>query len=329
MKVHILDDWLDTLRGLPCFAKLDGHAVTVWTDHVSDPAVLADRVKEAEALVLFRERSAITDALLARLPNLKLISQRGAHPHVDVAACTRHGVLLCTKLPNPAGGKPNFAAAELTWGLILAAMRQIPQQMASLKAGQWQMGVGKSLRGRTLGLYGYGQIAGAVATVAEAFGVKVVWWASETGRDRARAAGATVATSREAFFAESDIVSLHVRLKPNTTGLITAQDLALMGPDSLLVNTSRAGLIAPGALLATLEAGRPGMAAIDVFDAEPLTDPSDPLLNHPNLIATPHIGFVTLDEFDKQFSDIFNQINAFADGQPMNMINPEVWTTAS
>lgn len=321
MKVHILDDWFDTLRGLPCFAKLDGHDVTVWTDHVEDIDTLAERLAEAEALVLFRERTKITRALLERLPNLRLISQRSGYPHVDVPACTDNGVLLCSKMP---AGTPSYAAAELTFGLILSAMRQIPQQMASTKAGHWQMGVGKSLRGRTIGLYGYGRIAQAVAGYARAFGMRVIWWGSENGRLRALADGQRVAASRETFFAQSDVVSVHVRLKPETQGIITAEDFAAMQPGAVFINTSRAGLVAPGALLDALNAGRPGMAAVDVFDTEPLLDPSDPLLAHPNLIATPHIGFVTEDEFDLQFSDIFDQVAAYANGAPTHMINPEV-----
>lgn len=323
MKVHILDDWFDTLRGLPCFSKLDGHDVTVWTDHVEDVEELARRLSDAEALVLFRERTKVTRALLERLPKLRLISQRGVYPHVDVPACTDHDVLLCSRMP--AGGT-NYAAAELTWALIMAAMRQIPAQMASAKAGTWQMGVGKTLHGRRLGLYGYGRIAKAVAGYAKAFGMEVVWWASEEGRARAAADGATLAESREAFFADSDVVSVHLRLTPTTRGVITPQDLAWMRKDAVFVNTSRAGLIAPGALLAALNAGHPGTAAIDVFDTEPMRDPSDPLLAHPNLICTPHIGFVTEDEFDLQFNDIFDQINSYAQGAPIHMINPEVWT---
>ena len=321
MKVHILDDWFDTLRGLPCFRLLDGHEVTVWTDHEADEAALAARLQDAEALVLFRERTNVTRSLLERLPNLRLISQRGVWPHVDVEACTDHGVLLCS---NTGADGANYAAAELTFALILAAMRQFPQQMASAKAGQWQMGVGRTLRGRTLGLYGYGRIGRVVADYARAFGMNVVWWASETGRERARAAGEHVAESRDAFFAQSDVVSLHLRLTSDTRGIVTSDDLAVMSPRAVLVNTSRAGLIAPGALLNALNAGRPGMAAIDVFDKEPMIDPKDPLLAHPNLIATPHIGFVTEDEFDKQFADIFEQINAFAEGQPIHMVNAVV-----
>jgi D-3-phosphoglycerate dehydrogenase len=220
---------------------------------------------------------------------------------------------------------PSYAAAELTWGLILAGMRQIPQQMEAVKAGRWQIGVGKTLRGRTIGLYGYGRIGKTVADYAEAFGMRVVWWGSDEGRARATADGRTVPGSREEFFSGSDVVSVHVRLNPQTRGMITAEDLGRMQPGALFVNTSRAGLVASGALLSALEAGRPGMAAVDVFDTEPLTDPADPLLAHPRLIATPHIGYVTEDEFELQFSDIFDQVNAYAEGVPIHMINPEIW----
>jgi len=321
MKVHILDDWFDTLRGLPCFQKLDGHDVTVWTDHVADPAALADRLEAAEALVLFRERTKITADLVGRLPNLKLISQRSVYPHIDVEACSRNGVLLCS---NMHAGTPSYAAAEMTLALMLASYRQIPEQVASIRRGDWQMGVGRTMRGRTLGLYGYGRIAKAVAAYADAIGMTVQWWASEAGRARAEADGVNVAPNREVFFASSDIVSLHVRLKPDTRGIITAADLAAMQPRALLVNTSRSGLIAPGILEAEIAKGRI-FAAVDVFDTEPLTDTANPLLTHPNVLPTPHVGYVTEDEFDLQFSDIFDQVNAYADGAPIHMINPEVW----
>lgn len=320
MKVHILDDWFDTLRTLPCFAQLAEHDVTVWTDHVEDIDILADRLADAEALVLFRERTKITRALLERLPNLRLISQRSVYPHVDVPACTDNGVMLCSNLQ---GDGPNYAAAELTFALIQAAFRQLPQQMASVKAGRWQMGVGRSLRGRTLGLYGYGRIGQAVADYAKVFGMKVVWWGSEQGRARAVADGELVAKSREEIFARSDVISVHVRLKPETKGIITAADLAKMKPRAIFVNTSRAGLVEEGALLAGLNRGHPQTAALDVFDVEPLTNKDDLLLSHPNVIATPHIGFVTEDEFDRQFSDIFEKVNAFSEGAPINVINPE------
>ena len=319
MKVTILDDWFDTLRGLPCFGKLDGQTVTVCTDHVQETDALVERLRDTECLVLFRERTRITGELLDRLPNLKLISQRGVYPHIDVEACTRNGVVLCSNIHADA---PSYAAAELTWGLILAAMRQIPQQMAAVRTGNWQIGVGKTLRGRTLGLYGYGRIAGVVSEYARAFGMNILWWASEDGRARILEDRESLADSRKAFFAECDVVSVHVRLKPATRGIITRNDLLAMGRDALFVNTSRAGLVEPGALLAALDAGCPGMAAVDVFDQEPLTDATDLLLSHPNLIATPHIGYVTEDEFDLQFSDIFDQVVAFDAGNPIHVINP-------
>lgn len=321
MRLAILDDWFDTLRTLPCFAKLSDIDVTVFTDHEPDIDRLATRLAPFDALVLFRERTAIPRDLIARLPNLKLISQRSVYPHVDVEACSDHGVLLCS---NMHAGAPSYAAAEHSFALILAAMRDIPAQMASLQAGSWQMGVGKSLHGRQIGLYGYGRIGRQVAHYARAFGMNVVWWGSESGRARAAAEGEEVAANREAFFATSDVVSLHVRLNAETRGLITAADLAAMGGDSLLVNTSRAGLIEAGALKQALDVGRPGKAAIDVFDEEPITWADDPLATHPRLVATPHIGFVTEDEFEIQFADIFDQVVAWRDGAPINMINPEV-----
>lgn len=322
MKVHILDDWFDTLRTLPSFDKLAGHDVTVWNDHMEDVDVLAKRLDEAEALVLFRERTPVQAALLDGLPNLKLISQRSVYPHVDVEACSANGVLLSS---NMHAGAPSTAAAEMTFALILASARQLPQQMASMQTGSWQLAPGQTLSGRRIGLYGYGRIAKQVAIYARAFGMEVVWWASTEGRARAAQAGETVAESREAFFDESDFVSLHVRLKPTTRSIITKADLEAMKPTASFINTSRSGLVAPGALLAALKTGRPGRMALDVFDTEPLTDTTDPLLRHPNVIVTPHIGYVTEDELNVQFSDIYDQINAYATGAPIHMINPDVW----
>jgi len=322
MRVHILDDWFDTLRHLPSFDLLAGHEVTIWTNHVDDPAELAARLVDAEALILFRERTPITAALLDRLPNLRTICQRSVYPHVDVEACTERGILFCSDMH---ADTPSIAASELTFALILASARQLTQQIASLRAGNWQLAPGQTLRGRTLGLYGYGRIARQVAGYAETFGMKVVWWASEEGRRRAMEDGRQVAASREAFFATCDIVSVHVRMKPDTRGMITLADLSVMKPSASFINTSRAALVEPGALLAALNAGRPGRAAVDVFDKEPLRDPADPLLNHPNLIATPHIGFVTEDELNEQFADIYALINAYAVGQPIHTVNPQVW----
>ncbi|MGA0600505.1 D-2-hydroxyacid dehydrogenase family protein [Caulobacter sp. KR2-114] len=321
MRVAILDDYFDTLRTLPCFTRLAGHAVTVWTDHVQDTDALAERLADTEALVLIRERTRIQADLLARLPKLKLISQRSVYPHVDVAACTRHGVLLCSNLH---ADTPSYAAAELTWALVLAGLRALPQQVEALKAGRWQTGVGQSARGKTLGVFGYGRIGAVVAGYGRAFGMKVLVWAREASRERALADGHAVAASQAALFEASDVLSLHMRLVDATRGIVGAQDLARMGPRALLVNTSRAGLIQPGALEAALQAGRPGLAAVDVFEQEPVLGGAHPLLALPNAICTPHIGYVTREEYDLQFADIFDQIVAFAAGAPINMINPQV-----
>ena len=322
MKLAILDDWFDTLRGLPCFARLDGIDVTVFTDHEADLDRLAARLQGFDAVVLFRERTAITRDLIERLPDLKLISQRSVYPHIDVEACSEHmgarllqhvrRCLACrggTDLCPDAGGVARHSAADdKPSGRRLADRgwqdRPWPPDRHLWLWPDWQAGV----------------------DYADAFGMKVVIWGSEAGRARAAADGRQVADSREAFFADSDVVGLHVRLKPATRGMVTAADLRLMRPGSVLVNTSRAGLIAEGALLAGLNAGRPGMAAIDVFDEEPITWADDPLATHPNLIGTPHIGFVTEDEFEIQFADIFDQVVAWRDGAPINMINPEAMT---
>jgi D-3-phosphoglycerate dehydrogenase / 2-oxoglutarate reductase len=321
VKVAILDDWFDTLRSLPCFEKLAGHSVTVFTDHVQDTDLLAERLSGFDALVLIRERTQIRTALLERLPNLRLISQHSVYPHIDVDTCTRLGVTVCSNL-HP--GSPSYATAELTWALVLAAMRQIPQQVASAKAGRWQAGVGSSLTGKTLGIYGYGRIGKVVAGYGAAFGMKVLVWAGPDSLARARGDGLMVADSKASLFESSDVLSLHLRLVPATRGIVTRDDLRGMKSTALLVNTSRAGLIEPDALVAALRAGRPGMAAVDVFEQEPIRDPSHPLLAMDNVVATPHIGYVTREEWDVQFSSIFDQINAFAAGSPINVVNPEV-----
>jgi D-3-phosphoglycerate dehydrogenase len=321
MKVAILDDYFDTLRTLDCFAKLRQHEVTVWTDHVEDLNELARRLADTEALVLIRERTKIRGPLLEKLPKLRLISQRSVYPHIDVDTCTTLGIVVSSSLH---AGSASYATAELTWGLVIAGMRRLPQQVASMKAGHWQSGVGHSLRHKTLGIYGYGRIGQVVADYGRAFGMDVLFWASPESRERAHSEGAEVARSRQSFFERSDVVSLHLRLVDATRGLVTLTDLERMKPSALLVNTSRAELIEPGALLAALRAGRPAMAAVDVYETEPLTDPADPLLQMDNVICTPHIGYVSTDEWELQFSDVFDQINAFAGGAPTNVVNPDV-----
>jgi D-3-phosphoglycerate dehydrogenase len=324
MKISILDDYFDTLRTLPCFQKLAGQDVTVWNDHTEDVDTLAERLKDTEALVLIRERTKITAPLLDRLPKLRLISQRSVYPHIDIAACTRRGVIVSSGMH---AGSPSYATAELTWGMVIAAARRIPQQMAALKAGKWQIGVGNSLRGKTLGIFGYGRIGREVAGYGKVFGMNVVVWAREASLEKARADGYAAASSKDAFFEQCDIVSLHMRLVEATRGIVTSHDLACMKPASLLVNTSRAGLIEPGALVTALKSGRPGMAAVDVYEEEPLLDVNNPLLNLDNVICTPHIGYVTREEYELQFSEIFDQITAYAAGKPINVVNPEVPAT--
>jgi D-3-phosphoglycerate dehydrogenase / 2-oxoglutarate reductase len=322
MNVTILDDYHDTLRTLACFAKLADHKITIWNDHVQDINVLAERLKETEALVLIRERTKIRGPLLERLPRLRFISQRSVWPHIDIDACSRLGIVVSS---DARGDTPSYATAELTWGLILSAVRQIPQQAAALKAGRWQIGVGTTLRGKTLGLYGWGRIAHAVADYGRAFGMNVMVWAREASRERARQEGFAVAANKAALFEQSDVLSLHMRLVDATRHIVTAGDLAPMKSTALLVNTSRAPLIEPGALVAALRAGRPGLAAVDVYEQEPLTDVADPLLLLPNVLATPHIGYVTREDYEFQFAEIFNQIVAYAAGTPINVVNPDVF----
>ena len=323
MRIAILDDYFDTLRTLPCFAKLGGHEVTVWNDHMQDTDTLAQRLADIEVLVTFRERTQIRAALLERLPRLKLISQRSVYPHIDVDACTRLGIILSSS-QHP--GSPSYAAAEMTWALLMAAARQLPQQMASLRAGKWQMGVGSTLRGKTLGIYGYGRIGREVAGYGKAFGMNVLVWAREATRAKAVVDGYPVAASKENFFEQCDVVTLHMRLVPDTRGIVTAADLARMKASAILVNTSRAGLIAPGALVEALQRGHPGMAAVDVYEEEPVIAGGNPLLDLPNVVCTPHIGFVTSDEYEVQFSEIFDQVLAYASGTPINVINTDVLT---
>jgi D-3-phosphoglycerate dehydrogenase len=319
MKIAILDDYHDTVRTLPAFAKLAGHDVTIWNDHVQDTDTLAERLHDIEALVLIRERTRIQGPLLERLPKLRLISQRSVYPHIDIDACNRLGVIVSSG-QHP--GTPSYATAEFTWAMVLAAARQIPQQTAALKNGHWQTGVGTSLRGKTLGIFGYGRIGSVVAGYGRAFGMHVVAWAREASLERARTEGYAAADSKAAFFEQCDVISLHLRLVPQTRGIVTAADLGRMKPTAILVNTSRAPLIEPGALAAALRAGRPGMAAVDVYEEEPVTDTRHPLLTLDNAICTPHIGYVTRDEYQVQFSDIFDQILAYAVGKPINVVNP-------
>ncbi|MGA3205276.1 MAG: D-2-hydroxyacid dehydrogenase family protein [Bryobacteraceae bacterium] len=318
MKISILDDYHDTLRTLACFEKLAPHDVTVWNDHVQDVDVLVERLKDTEALVLIRERTQIRAPLLDRLDKLKLISQRSVYPHIDIDACTRRGVIVSSSLH---AGTPSYATAELTWALILAAARQIPQQMAALQSGAWQIGVGGTLREKTLGIFGYGRIGSVVAGYGKAFGMNVVVWAREASREKAQADGYTAAPGKDAFFEQCDVISLHMRLVEATRGIVNAGDLARMKPSALIINTSRAPLIEPGALVTALKKGRPGMAAVDVYEEEPVV--THPLFGLKNVVCTPHIGYVTREEYELQFAEIFDQITAYCAGRPINVVNPQ------
>ncbi|HEV2660357.1 MAG TPA: D-2-hydroxyacid dehydrogenase family protein [Ktedonobacteraceae bacterium] len=324
MKIAILDDYHDTLRTLECFKKLDGHEITIWKDHAPAVDVLMERLHDTEVLVLFRERTKIQAPLLERLPKLRLISQRSVYPHIDIGTCTRLGIVVSSNL-HP--GIPSYATAELTWALVLSAMRQIPQQVVALKSGRWQSGVGSTLRGKTLGIFGYGRIGSVVAGFGESFGMNLLVWAREASLLRAQADGYPTASSKAEFFERCDVLSLHMRLVDATRGIVTATDLAHMKPTALLVNTSRAGLIEPDALVNALRAGRPAMAAVDVYESEPVLDPTYPLLTMENAVCTPHIGYVSRDEYELQFADIFDQIIAYTKGTPSHVVNPEVLTS--
>lgn len=311
MKIVIPDDYQDCVRSLNAFKQLKGHDVTVYHNTLTDLDGLSARFQDAEALVLIRERTSITAALLERLPNLKVISQTGGGAaHVDMEACRRCGVTVMTGTGSP------YAAAELTWGLVLAAMRHIPEEIENLKAGRWQRTLGIGLKGRTLGIFGYGKIGSLVARYGQAFEMNVLVWGRESTRQRAAEAGLKVAESQTALFQRSDVLSLHLRLNDDTRGIVNAEYLAQMKPTSLLVNTSRSQLVAPNALEQALRDGCPGQAAVDVFDVEPVFENS--LLELPNVVATPHLGYVEKDSYELYFGDAFSNLLAYIDGQPIN-----------
>jgi len=319
MKIAIPDDYQDAVRTLDCFQKLDGQQVIISREHIRDPKVLADRLQGVEALVLIRERTPIHEELLTLLPDLRLIVQTGKRaPHIDFAACTHHGVAVVYATPP---NSSSSATAELTWGLILAAMRSIPQEVASMKEGHWQSTLGRTLHGRTLGIFGYGNIGRQVAAYGQAFGMRVLVWGREGSRSRAQANGIEVAVGKDALFSEADVLSLHIALGEETRGIVTAADLAQMKPSSLFVNTSRAALIEAGALEKALRAGRPGYAAVDVYESEPVAD--HPLLHMDNVICTPHLGYVEKDNYEALMGAAFDELLAFAAGERGNVANPE------
>ena len=329
MNIIILDDYQDAVRKLACAAKLEGFHAKVFTNSVKGIGQLSVRLRDAEVLVLIRERTAFPRQLLEKLPKLKLISQTGrVGPHIDVEACTRLGIAVAEGTGSP------VAPAELTWALIMAASRRIPQYVGNLKHGAWQQSglksasmppnfsLGTVLRGKTLGLWGYGRIGQLVAGYGRAFGMTVQVWGSEASRYQAQADGCLAAPSREAFFETSDVLSLHLRLHESTRGVVTLDDLHRMKPTALFVNTSRAELVEENALVTALNRGRPGMAAVDVFDSEPILQ-GHPLLRLENAVCTPHIGYVELEGYEQYFSAAFDNVIAFIKGEPTNIVNPE------
>ncbi|ANF58980.1 D-2-hydroxyacid dehydrogenase family protein [Halotalea alkalilenta] len=319
MNIVIPDDYARLVETLDVFSLLEGHQVTLYHDAVDDRDVLAERFAEADALVLIRERTRIDDALLARLPRLKLISQTGkVAAHLDLEACTRHGVAVVEGRGSP------IAPAELAWALLINARRRLVDAVVAMRLGQWQVDMGERLAGSRLGIWGYGKIGARLARYARAFEMVVWIWGSEASRARAEADGLEVAPSREALFAESDVVSLNLRLVEATRHLVTFEDLKRMKPSALLLNISRAELIEPGALLAALDAGRPGSAALDVFEREPILDPDHPWLCHPRVLCTPHLGYVERQSYELYFGDAFTHLNDFFAGRAVVLADPRV-----
>jgi D-3-phosphoglycerate dehydrogenase / 2-oxoglutarate reductase len=329
MNIIILDDYQDAVRKLRCASRLEGLNAKVFTNTVKGIGQLSVRLRDAEVLVLVRERTAFPKQLLEKLPKLKLLAQTGrVGPHIDIEACTRLGIAVAEGVGSP------IAPAELTWALTLAAMRRLPQYIGNLKHGAWQQSglksssmppnfsIGLVLHGRTLGLWGYGKIGQLVAGYGRAFGMRVLVWGSEGSRQQALADGFEVAPSREALFEQADVLSLHLRLVDATRGIVRSEDLARMKSSALFVNTSRAELLEENALVAALNRGRPGMAAVDVFESEPILQ-GHPLLRLENAVCTPHIGYVEQDSYEQYFDAAFENVVNFIGGNPSGIVNPE------
>ncbi len=320
MKIAVLDDYQDAFRALKCYPRLQGHDVVVHHDSVKEPAKLAERLNGMDAVILLQQRTPFPRAAAEKVTTLKLISQTGRNVnHVDVAACTEKGIVVC----GSGAGLPNHTA-ELTWGLIFSSLRHIPEEVQRFKAGKWQTTLGTTVVGRTLGVYAYGRIGSIVAQVGRAFGMKVVCWGREGSTAKARADGFEVAASREAFFENADIVTLHIPLNKGTRGIVKHADLARMKPTALIVNTSRAPIVEEGALAKALKEGRPGFGAVDVFENEPVLNADHPLLKMDNVVCTPHLGYVDRDTYEKYYGAAVDAILAFAEGKPINVLNPEV-----
>lgn len=316
MKIAVIDDYQNAFRSLKCFDKLAGLDVAVFHEPARDEAALVEQLEGAEAIILTMQRTAMPRSVLEKLPSLKLISQTGRNTgHIDLVTCKERGIIVSAG----GSGGPN-PTAEMAWALILSALRHLPQEVQALKDGQWQTSLGTGLSGRTLGVYAYGRIGSIMARVGQAFGMNVICWGREGSLSRAREAGFKAAASREEFFGQADVVTLHLQLNKETQGIVTASDLARMKKDSLLVNTSRGPIIEAGALVAALKGGRPGAAAIDVYEKEPVLDGDHPLLKLPNALCTPHLGYVERETYETLFGAAIDQILAFAAGHPINMV---------
>jgi len=319
----VIHDYADVFRGTRAYPRLKEHEVVVHTDAYTDPARVIEQVAGYEALLLTQQRVLLTRQIIERLPKLRFISQTGRNTsHLDIAACTQNGIVVSAG-GSSGGGSPYSTTAELTWGLILASLRHLPYEIASLQQGNWHTTVGTRLFGHTLGIYAFGHIGAAVARVGKAFGMRVVCWGREGSTGRAKAEGFEIAASRDAFFEEADVISLHLPSNNETRGIISANDLARMKPTALLVNTSRAPIIADGALVAALQQGRPGFAAVDVYEEEPMVGAAHPLLHMPNVLCTPHLGYAERGSYEALYTLAVDQLLAFAAGQPINVVNPE------
>lgn len=316
MRISIPDDYQDCIRSLRCYEMIKDHEITILTRHIDNIKLKVKALNDPEILVLTRTRTIVDDELLSNLPNLKMISQTGKNAnHIDIEACTKRGIAVAESKGNP------IATAELTWCLIMSGLRLIPQAINGMKTGNWQVNIGRRVYGKTIGIWGYGKIGRRIAKYADAFGAQVIIWGSDVSRQKALSDGYNTVNTKAEFFKSCDVISLHLRLKPSTRGIVRKEDLLMMKEDALLVNTARAGLIEPNGIIEALKHGRPGYAALDVFDEEPIFDSKHPLLQMPNVICTPHLGYVEQEGYELYFSQAFENVCAFIDGENSNIVN--------
>ncbi len=319
MKITILDDYQKCVKDLTCFELLRGQDVEILHHTIKDLTELARQLYDTSILVLTRERTEIHESLLSLLPNLRLISQTGKiSNHLSLADCTKYGVAVAEGVGSP------IAPAELTWALLLNTIRRIPQAIEGMKNGHWQVNIGSTVHGKTIGIWGYGKIGQRIAQYAHVFGARVLVWGSEESRQKAVRDGFERAESREAFFKTADIITLHLRLAESTYGIVKSEDLMSMKPDAVFINTARAELVEEGKLLQCLKAGRPGYVGVDVYPDEPIYNPDYELLHMPNVVCTPHVGYVERNGYELYFGKAFENVIRYINGEPTNIANPEV-----